>query len=123
MLRNYYINREWLLSSTARKIYRTASVGTLLLSAIIISVGVLGYVPESLRPFLKAFVLLGLLATALTAVAMEYFLFNFDTSSGAAKTFWFFGMLLLLLGPPLYCFLVYSRAEVFKKAASAVSST
>lgn len=121
MLRNYYINREWLLSETARRVYRAASTATVLFFAMIISVGLVDHVPENLLPFIKGFVLLGVLGTAITVVAMEYFMVNFDTSSAMAKTVWFCVMLLPFVGAPLYCFLVYSRAEAFRKAASAAS--
>ena len=121
-MRYYYINREWLLSDTARQVYRTAATVTLVFFGTLVSLGLLDQVPKSLMPVLKAFLLCGVLGTALTAVAMEYFLFAFDTSSAVVKTFWFCAMLFLLIGPPLYCFLVYSRAEAFKEAASAVSA-
>lgn len=41
--------------------------------------------------------------------------------SSMAKTVSFCVMLLPLVGAPLYCFLVYSRTEVFRKAASGAS--
>ena len=104
MLRNYYINREWILSVTARHIYVTAACLSLVLFVIVIllnlsSLGVIGPIPESLLPFLRGLVLLGVLGTAVTFVAMEYFLFSFDTSSALKKTLWFCAMMLPLVGP------------------------
>ena len=124
MLRNYYINREWLLSLTARRVYRTAATMTFVLPLMLILIPVVGPVPESLLPWVKLFLFLGVLGTAITTIGMEYFLFSFDDSSAFAKAFWFCLMLLPLLGPPLYCFIVYSRAEPFRsnQTASAVSS-
>jgi|SRR5581483_6864233 hypothetical protein len=121
-MRHYYINPEWLLSNTARQVYRTAATVTLLFFVMLVSVGVVDHVPESVLPLLKGFLLLGVLGMALTATAMEYFLFAFDTSSALAQILWFCAMLVLPIGPPLYCFFVYSRAGAFKKAARAVSS-
>jgi hypothetical protein len=43
-------------------------------------------------------------------VAMEYFLFGFDCSPGWKKVCWFCIMVLPLIGPALYCVIVYSRA-------------
>src|SRR5690348_14008663 len=120
MMRNYYINREWLLSNTARQVYRTAATVTLLFFVMLVSIGLADRIPESLLPVLKGFLLLGVLGMALTATAMEYFLFAFDTSSALAQILWFCAMLVLPIGPPLYCFFVYSRAKVFEKAARAV---
>ena len=79
-------------------------------------------IPEQLLPLLKMFMLLGILGTAVTLVAMEYFLFAFDRSSAFMKVFWFCAMLVPLLGLPLYCFFVYLRSEPVQKA-SAASST
>ena len=47
-------------------------------------------------------------------VAMEYFLFGFDQSSGLKKGFWFCVMLFPPLGPAIYCFIVYSRSNGFE---------
>lgn len=69
-------------------------------------------IPEGLFPIVRLFLLAGVLGTAITIVAMEYFLFGFDNSSALKKVFWFGVMLFPLLGPALYCFIVYSRSDV-----------
>jgi hypothetical protein len=56
------------------------------------------------------------LGAAITMVAMEYFLFGFDTPASFKKLFWFCVMLFPPLGPPLYCFIVYSRSNVLQKS-------
>lgn len=71
-----------------------------------------GGIPDTLVPMLKLPLLAGVLGTAITMVAMEYFLFGFDNSSAMKKMFWFCVMLLPPLGPSLYCFMVYSRSDV-----------
>jgi len=45
---------------------------------------------------------------------MEIFLFRFDNSRPLKQVFWFVIMLFPLLGAALYCFVVYSRSNVFK---------
>jgi len=72
---------------------------------------------------MRLFVLVGVLGAAITIVAMEYFLFGFDKSSALKRLFWFLVMLFPLLGPSLYCFIVYLRSDVVKaaKAGEAVS--
>jgi len=68
------------------------------------------------RPILRLLVLSGVLGAAITLVAMEYFLFNFDKSSAWKKTLWFVVLMSPPLGPPLYCFFVYSRSEMVNRA-------
>jgi len=113
MLRNYYINKEFMVSSTARKIYRTAASASLGLFVLLLSLKIAGRVPPGLLPIVNILLLAGVIGTAVTLVAMEYFLFGFDTSPMVKKAFWFCVMLKVpLLGAPLYCFLVYSRSSV-----------
>jgi hypothetical protein len=118
MLRNYYINKEWILSDTARLIYRVAASLSLVLFVLFIVVGFTGGVPESLVPTVKLLLLAGILGAAITMVAMEYFLFGFDNSSELKKVFWFCVLLFPPLGPPLYCFIVYSRSDAFNKKSA-----
>ena len=127
MLRNYYINREWILSVTARRIYVTAAGLSLVLFVMMIllnlsSLSVIGPIPEGLFPLLRGLVLLGVLGTAVTFVAMEYFLFSFDKSPALKKTFWFCAMMLPLLGPASYCLLVYARVDLPPTASPKLDS-
>jgi hypothetical protein len=114
MLRNYYLNKQWMVSRTARRVYRISAGLSLALLLMFIAIPRAGEIPEYVRPTLRLLVLLGVCGAAITMVAMEYFLFGFDNSSTYKKVFWFCVMLLPPLGPPLYCFLVYSRSDLFK---------
>jgi hypothetical protein len=114
MLRNYYINKEWIVSDTARRIYRIAASLSLALFFFLMAVHIIGGVPQALVPILKLPLLAGVLGAAVTMVAMEYFLFGFDNSSALKRVFWFCVMLFPPLGPSLYCFIVYSRSDVLK---------
>ena len=73
-----------------------------------------GPIPEALLPVVKLLLLAGVLGSATTMVAMEYFLFSFDDSSARKKVFWFCVVLFPLLGPALYCFIVYSHSDVLQ---------
>ena len=118
MLRYYYINKEWMLSATARRTYRIAAVLSLLLIPILIVVLALQItsgIPRSLLPAVRMLVLASIVGSATITVAMEYFLFGFDTTSEGKKPFWFLVMLIPSIGAPLYCFLVYSRSDVLKR--------
>jgi hypothetical protein len=114
MLRNYYINKEWIVSQTARRIYRVAATLSLALFFFLVVVRFKGGIPDTLVPMLKLPLLAGVLGATITMVAMEYFLFGFDNSSAMKKVFWFCVMLLPPLGPSLYCFMVYSHSDVVK---------
>jgi len=116
VLRNYYINKEWMLSATACRVYRASAVLSGALFLLIIALPFVGRVPESLLTITRLFVFVGVLGAAITIVAMEYFLFGFDKSSALRRLFWFFVMLFPLLGPSLYCFIVYSRSDVLRAA-------
>jgi hypothetical protein len=112
MLRYYYINRGWIVSSAARRVYRVAASLSLALFFVILEVRLTEAIPDALIPVLKTIILAGVLGCATTMVAMEYFLFGFDDSSAMKKVFWFCVMLLPPVGPALYCFLVYSRSKL-----------
>jgi hypothetical protein len=95
-------------------VYRVAATLSLALFFFLVVVRFKGGIPDTLVPMLKLPLLAGVLGTAITMVAMEYFLFGFDKSSAMKKLFWFCVMLLPPLGPSLYCFMVYSRSDVHK---------
>jgi hypothetical protein len=109
MLRNYYINREWIVSQSARSVYRLSATLSVMLFVVLITLRIVGQIPPNAIPILRALLLSGVVGAALTMVAMEYFLFGFDNSSSLKKAIWFCILLLPPLGPALYCFVVYSR--------------
>jgi hypothetical protein len=113
MLRYYYINKEWIVSSTARRIYRIAAALSLGLFLGLLGMQLRGGSPIDI-PAAQLLLFVGVVGAATTVVAMEYFLFGFDRSPEWKKVCWFCIMLLPLIGPALYCFIVYSRADVVK---------
>ena len=119
MLRNYYINKEFIVSATARKFYRaTAAISLGMFVMLFVFVFERG-APGILRPFLRQLLFVGAFGTAITLVAMEYFLFAFDRSPLFKKVFWF--LLIALIPLPcaaLYCFRIYSRSELVNKAVT-----
>lgn len=115
MLRYYYINKEWMISTTAQRIYRIAAYLSLALFVLLIWLRATP-VPENFLPLIRLCLLIAVVGAATTMVAMEYFLFGFDTSSAFKKLFWFCVMMFPPLGPALYCFFVYSRSKVLDAA-------
>src|SRR5450631_2971689 len=101
MLAYELINKEWIVSRTARTVYRAAAVLSLLLLpvlwVVIVHDGMLG----PLRPILRPVLFVGVLGMALTGLWMEYFLFRFDDSHALKQVFWFCAMILAPIGPAL----------------------
>jgi hypothetical protein len=117
-LNHYYINKEWMLSATARRIYRAAAILSLTLIPSMTWLLILQVESGTSSPWFLAvrrLVLAGILGTATTSIAMEYFIFGFDDSSTWKKTLWFFITLVPAFGAPLYCLIVYSRSNVLKR--------
>lgn len=107
-----FINKEWIVSPRARRVHRAAAAISLTLYF-----SVFAAVLNVKTPFLRQIVLLGVVGTALTLIAMEFFLFRFDVSPAWKQILWFFAMLIPPLGPALYCLVVYSRSPVFGATA------
>jgi hypothetical protein len=122
MFLHYLINREFIVSETASRVYRAAatlSVSLFYFIVLIIAMHVAGArIPGVALPIVKLLLFVGVMGAAVTMVGMEYFLFDFDRSSANRRVFWFAVMLLPLLGAPLYCFRVYSRSEVVNSSLS-----
>jgi len=120
MLRYYYINKEWILSATARRIYRISASLSLMLFLILWAVKMHVPVPPGVLPILRPLLFAGVVGAAITMVAMEYFFFGFDNTAIWKKILWFFALSLPPLGPPLYCFIVYSRSNLLMLDPSVV---
>jgi len=116
MLRYYYINKEWILSATARRVYRVAATLSMLLFFILWAKRFLLALPPGAISIVRLLVFAGVVGAATTIVAMEYFLFGFDKSPAWKRLIWFCVMLLPPLGPPLYCFIVYLRSDALKSS-------
>ena len=112
---NHYINKEWILSTTARRNYRFTAILSLVLLFVLFLFPYLDQIPKILIPVLKLAFLSGILGTAITFIAMEYFFFNFYEASPLKMIFWFLALGFPLIGPALYCFTVYSRTPVLSK--------
>lgn len=125
MIKYEYIKKEWIVSTTARRVYRASALLSLALFFGWWAILVVGQIPETLVPAVRLFLLVGVLGAGITIVGMEFFLFRFDDSHQLKQILWFLVMLLPLLGAGLYCFIVYSRSDVLKngcaKSAEGVS--
>jgi len=120
MLHFELINKEWIVSRTARIVYRSAAIASLgiffPLTVFILNLD--RELAHPLRLLLKPLLLLGITGMALTGLGMEYFFFRFDNSHALKQIFWFCVLLIPVIGPALYCFLVYSRSEVVKQCVT-----
>jgi hypothetical protein len=114
LLKYEYINKEWIVSPIARRVYRVSaylSIALLLRWWIVLDVG---GVPPLLAPVARLLVFAGVLGAGITLIGMEYFLFRFDDSHPLKQVAWFCVMVVPLLGPALYCIIVYSRSDLVK---------
>jgi hypothetical protein len=119
MLRYELINKEWIVSRTARGVYRASATLSMLLFPV------LWFAIEgdgTLGPVLRPLLFIGVLGMALTGLGMEYFLFRFDSSAPLKQIFWFCVMIFAPIGPALYCFLVYSRSDILKRSCAETSA-
>jgi hypothetical protein len=114
MLRYELISPKLIVSRTAYHFYRVSACLSILLFVGLCIVISGGSVPGMMAPIAQPLLLIFALATASTIVGMEIFLFRFDNSQPLKQVFWFCVMLLPLLGAAAYCFLVYSRSNLFK---------
>ena len=121
MLTYEYINKEWIISSTASWIYRISSCLSLA-PLVFWWISLVGGIPTQLRSITQPLVFVGILGAATNLVGMQHFLFRFDDSHPLIQMFWFVILLLPLIGPPLYCFIVYSRSKVLKQACEKQAS-
>jgi hypothetical protein len=115
-----HFGKEWIVSPTARRVYRAAAAVSLTVYVSLVALIVYGPIPA-----LKQFLFVGVLATAINGTGMEFFLFRFDDCPAWKQILWFCALLFAPLGPALYCFLVYSRSKVVLDAlaiAEGVSS-
>ena len=116
MVKYEYINKEWIVSLTARRVYRVSAALSITLFFGWWAILFVGGIPSAIAPLVRVFLFAGVLGAAITLVGMEFFLFRFDDSHPLKQVVWFLLMLLPLLGAPLYCLLVYSRSNVLKRS-------
>lgn len=110
---NHYqhFSKEWIVSPTARRVYRVAAVVSLTLYVSLAALIAYGPIPA-----LKQFLFVGVLATAINGTGMEFFLFRFDDSAAWKQILWFCALIFIPVGPTLYCSLVYSRSRAVLNA-------
>lgn len=113
MLKYEYINKEWIVSPIARRIYRASAALSVALFFGWCGLLLVG-VPSTIASVVRLLLFAGVLGAGITFVGMEFFLFRFDDSPPLKQIVWFLLMLIPLLGPALYCFVVYSHSNVLK---------
>jgi hypothetical protein len=112
-----FINKEWIVSPTARRVYRISASLSVALFVGLWVVLFEGGIADTSAPIARLLLFVGALGAGITFVGMEYFLFRFDDSRPLKQVVWFCVMLFPLLGAALYCFLVYSRSNALKSSA------
>jgi hypothetical protein len=122
------INRSWLFSLTARRVYLVSALLAIALTAILIGVhtAMAAARMSALTPLAAALVrgLLypEILGTALLWAAMWYFWLGFDRSHYLKRAIWFCCLFFLApVGPVLYYFAVYRRSASLPNAQNGES--
>jgi|GEM_PF-1355475 len=118
MLKYEYIRKEWIVSPTARTVYRGSALLSIALFFGVFLVVLEGGIPASIAPVARQLLFSGALGAGVTLVGMEYFLLRFDRSHPLQVLAWFCVLLFPFLGAPLYCFIVYSRADVVRSSCT-----
>ena len=111
-----FINKDWIVSPAARRVYRVSATVSLVFFVACFADLIRGGSPEINPAITRALVLAGVLGYCTTQVAMEYFLFRFDESRALKQVFWFCVMLLPFVGAAFYCLIVYSRSPLFESS-------
>jgi hypothetical protein len=114
MLKYEFLNKEWIVSPTARRVYRVSATLSVALFFAVFVILANGGIPGASPSVARALFFAGSLGSGITLIGMEYFLFRFDDSHPFKQIVWFCVMLFPLLGAALYCFAVYSRSPVVK---------
>ena len=114
MLKYEYINKEWIVSPTAGRVYRASAALSVALFFGWWAILFAGGIPPTIAPLVRLLLFAGVLGAGITFVGMEFFLFRFDDSHPLKQIVWFLVMLFPLLGAALYCFIVYSRSNALK---------
>ncbi len=114
MLKYEYINKEWIVSPTAGRVYRASAALSVALFFGWWAILFAGGIPPTIAPLVRLLLFAGVLGAGITFVGMEFFLFRFDDSHPLKQIAWFLVMLFPLLGAASYCFIVYSRSNVLK---------
>jgi len=112
MLKYDYVKKEWIVSPTARRIYRISAYLSLALFFGICLTLFEGGISGPLAVVARWLFFAGALGAGITLVGMEFFLFRFDDSHPLKQMVWFCIMLVPLIGAALYCLIVYSRSEM-----------
>ena len=108
----YYISRNWMVSGTARTVYRLSAWLSIALFFMLLAIPFLPHLSDSLAFAYRAALFCGVVGAGIVWVAMEYFLFGFDPSSAGKKSLWFLVCLFPMLGAAIYCLRVYSHSPV-----------
>jgi hypothetical protein len=113
MLNYEHIHRERIVSATAYRVYRLSAYLSIMLLFVWSYIIVEG-VPAAFTSLARLLIVAGVVGAGTVFVGMEYFLFRFDDSHPLKQIVWFVVMLFPLLGPALYCLVVYSRSKVVR---------
>jgi len=103
------VSQDWFLSSTARRVYRSSAVLSMVTFACWIFLSLVGFSNEA-ASLLRLLFFVGAIGAGILVIGMAFYLFRFDQSHPLKQLLWFCLMAIPFLGAALYCFAVYLRA-------------
>ncbi len=121
MMRYYLVSEDWLISPTARRVYRfCAWISFLLLPtfALLVKFPEGSALPHVVILAVHLLLLLSVIANAVICVAMQHFLFVEDESDAWKQILWFLALAVLGVGPGLFVLLAYSKSPLFEKTTA-----
>jgi hypothetical protein len=98
MLKYEYINKEWIVSPVARRVYLASASLSVALFFSWWAILLAGGIPAPIAPVVRLLLFAGVVGAGISIVGMEFFLFRFDNSHPLKQIVWFFVLLFPLLG-------------------------
>ena len=111
-----------MISRSARKVYRTGAILSLLIFAVPIVSAFNDSRNELVTSALRMGLFAGVAGAGLTIVAMQYFLFGFDKSSDVKRVLSFLLMIVPVIGAAIYCLTTYSRQVAADTSTAATAN-
>ena len=108
MCLRFYINKEWIVSTTARRVYLLSTILNIFLFILVYSIP--AEMSETLSSVVGLVVFICALGAATTYVSMFFHFVLFKDSSMPKALLCALAIMFFPIGPPFYFFLVYWRS-------------
>jgi hypothetical protein len=118
MCPRFFINKEWIVSATARRVYLATTILNILL--MLLTFASPARLPESLITAVTLLLFICAIGAATTLVAMIYHFVLFKVSSVPRSIACAITLAFFPIGPPFYFFFAYWRSPEFRVPSEAL---